>query len=607
MLFCSISNGQSYSQKLCDIFSSSGPLVIQSGSLSNDTSYNPSGSTWEIDWSETHVYDQVIKYDNSSPSRSYELRLGKGGQIYSYKNSGFGEALPPQWRPSFDNLGGNISDPGPSIPIASNHGNWAPWNDEVWQFVGSDQRDFLGGKVKTRNIHQAGSYMNNYSHRASDHINTPFYSPKVKEFSDINNGSFTGVYWIQSEDPSYVYDPWNDCDVCASDPFKPSIILYNKLTNLGDGVIQVDYLIYNYHRTRGIDYWNVPFMGIRNSSLPYAFVSNSTTDPTSFAILNTKPGHPVVGDEAIYLPEFKDGAVIKTSGTSSASSGWFAFSTQADGNGPSLGLVTAKSTSNPTNGYGDFRYGTAMSNATRDVTILTRRAIGGAADSNTGLKPWGIVAGESIQGRYFLVTDSNINSMVQQIQTRNLSSFASIEKMQIDSIQANNIHYDFTPSPNGTYQVLETNSSSAYITLNSLPFKGSYPVFLMSIDSESILSSDPYHYSKKPYDGIVKKIELLGFSSTPKNKKILITNLMEKNRLKDVSIYPNPTTGLVTIDGIEAELDNFRILNYLGQDISYLVKTELVNNDKLILDLSRLEKGIYIIKTETTFNKLYKQ
>jgi len=74
----------------------------------------------------------------------------------------------------------------------------------------------------------------------------------------------------------------------------------------------------------------------------------------------------------------------------------------------------------------------------------------------------------------------------------------------------------------------------------------------------------------------------------------------------DVSIYSNPTTGLVTIDGIDTELDNFRILNYLGKDISYLVKTELVNNDKLILDLSRLEKGIYIIKTETTFTKLYK-
>jgi len=45
------------------------------------------------------------------------------------------------------------------------------------------------------------------------------------------------------------------------------------------------------------------------------------------------------------------------------------------------------------------------------------------------------------------------------------------------------------------------------------------------------LNLDPYHYSKKPYDGIVKKIELLGFSSTPKNEKILVTNLMEKKQV----------------------------------------------------------------------------
>ncbi len=260
MLFNCISNAQSYSQKICDIFPSTGPSLIPSGSLVFDTTYKASGSAWELDWSETHVYDQLIKYNNSNPDQSFELRLGKGGQIYSFKNNGLGEVLPPQWRPSFDNLGDNTSDPGPSIPIVSNHGNWSPWNDEVWQFVGSDQRDFLDGKIKTRNIHQAGSYMNNYSHRASDYVNTPFYSPKIKEFSNITKSSYTGVYWIQSEDPSYVYDPWEDCDICASDQFKPSLILYNKLTNLGDGVIQVDYLIYNYHRTRGIDYWNVPFL-----------------------------------------------------------------------------------------------------------------------------------------------------------------------------------------------------------------------------------------------------------------------------------------------------------------------------------------------------------
>ncbi len=320
--------------------------------------------------------------------------------------------------------------------------------------------------------------------------------------------------------------------------------------------------------------------------------------------MNSKPGHPVAGDEVSYLPEFKNGAVIKTSGVSSASSGWFAFSTQANGNGPSLGLVTAKSTSNPKNGYGDFRYGTAMSNSVRDVTILTRRAIGGAADPNTGLKPWGIIAGESIQGRYFLVVDSSISSLVQQIVDRNLSSSASIEKVQIDSLIENNINYNFIASFNNTFKALETDSLSAYINLNSLPFKGSYPVFLISTSSESILSSDPYHYSNKPYDGIVESIELLGFSSTPKEEKILITNLNEKDRFIDISIYPNPTSAFVTINGNGNELNNISIVNYLGQDVSHLINFKQINNDKLIISLSRLKKGIYILKTSTSNHKL---
>jgi hypothetical protein len=605
MLFCYNCNGQSNSEKLCNVFPSSGPLVSQNGSLTFDTTYNPSGSTWEVDWSETHVYHQLIKYSNSNPDQSFELRIGKGGQIYSFKNDGFGEAMPPQWRPSFDASGSNITDPGLSDPIASNHGNWAPWNDEVWQLVGSDQRDSLNGKVKTRNLHQAGSYMNNYSHRASDHTKAPFYSPKVKEFLNANEGSFTSVYWIQSEDPSYVYNPWDDCDVCVADPFRPSVIVYNKFTNLGDGVIQVDFLLYNYHRTRGIDYWNVPFMGIRNSSLPYAFVSNSTTDPSMYTVLNTKPGHPVAGDEASYLPEFKNGAVVKASGTSSESSGWFAFSTQPDGNGPSLGLVTAKSTTNPTNGYGDFRYGTAMSNPIRDVTILTRRAIGGAKDPVTGLKPWGIIAGQSIQGRYFLVVSSTIDSLVNQINTRDLTTSARIEKIQIDNLIENNVHYNFIDSGNGTFIPIETDAASAYLTLNSQPFDNSYPVFLISTNSISILSSNPYYFSDKPYDEIVEIVELLGFSTSYKEGESLVTGISSTINSIEINIYPNPTTGIVTINSKSTELDYIRIFNYLGQNLTSKTIIERLDNDKVTLDLSELDKGLYIINTTTTSNKVY--
>jgi len=605
--YCCKVNGQPYNESLCDVFQSSGPLSIQSGSLTFDTTYNPSGSSWELDWNETHVYQQLIKYTNSNPNQSFELRIGKGGQIYSFKNAGFGEAIPPQWRPSFDESGNNITNPGLSSPVVSNHGNWAPWNDEVWQLVGSDQRDFLDGKIKTKNIHQAGSYMNNNSHRASNHSSSPYYSPIVQQYYNPSEKSLTMISWAQSENPSYVYDEGGECSPCASEPFKPSVLTYNKYTNLGDGVIQVDFLIYNYHQTRGIDYWNIPFMGIRNSSLPYAFVSNSTTDPSSFTILNTKAGHPVVGDELNYLPEFNAGATVKTSGNTSTSSGWFAFSTQPDGNGPSLGLVTAKSTSNPANGYGDFRYGTAMSNPVRDVTILTRRAIGGAADSETGLKPWGIVAGQSIQGRYFLVVNSTIDDLVNQINLRDLTSSASVEKTQVFNQEENNIHYTFSSTASGTFTATEVMSSSSYLTLNTRPFDNSYPVFLLSTNSTSILSSNPYHFSNKPYDNTLKNIELLGFSNFYKEAEILVSGIKSLVSSVDVRVYPNPTTGFITINGMKTELDYIKIFNYLGQDVTDRVMIKRLNSTQTTIDLSTLNNGLYIINTLTTSNTVYRK
>lgn len=606
-LFYHCSYSQSNNEKLCSIFLPSNQIASQNGSLTFDTTYTPSESNWKIDWTESHVYHQLIKYSNSNPNQSFELRLGKGGQIYSFKNDGFGEAIPPQWRPSFDKGGNNITDPGLTDLIASSHGNWAPWNDEVWQLVGSDQRDSLDGKIKTRNLHQAGSYMNNYSHRTSDHTEKPFYSPLVNEWLNTDEESYTGVYWIQSEDPSYVYDPWTDCNVCAPDPFKPSVIVYNKFTNLEDGVIQVDFLIYNYHQTRGIDYWNVPFMGIRNSSLPFAFVSNSTSNPSTFTVLNTKAGHPIAGDEASYLPEFKNGATIKTSGNNSTSSGWFAFSTQANGNGPSLGVVTAKSSSSPINGYGDFRYGTAMSNPLRDVTILTRRAIGGAKNPISGLKPWGIISGQSIRGRYFLVVNSTIPDLINQINSKGLTSSAIIEKAQIDFNVENNFHYNFSISENGTYEAIEASSSSAYLTLNSQPFDSSFPVFLISTNTESILSSNPYHFSDKPYDNIVKSIKLLGFSTSYTDEELLVTGIYPTLNSMEVRVYPNPSTGIFTINGKSTELESIRIFNYLGEDVTNNISISHFDSNNVQINISILSNGLYLVKTKTTSNIIYSQ
>lgn len=547
-LFTSTINAQEINQKLCDFVENDVDSIVQTeGQFSITDNFINSGSTWEIDWDENLIFNSLLQYtNNNNPDQSYELRLGKGGQVYSFKTSGFGEALPPQWRPSYDSSGTNTSDPGPDKPIKSHHGNWAPWNDEVWQFVGSDQKDINNSAVKTRNIHQGGSYMNNFAHRNSDLTNEPFSSPIVQSFIDSSNHSITTISWGQSENPSYVYDPYADCTTCFSSPFKALVLYFQRYKNIGNGVIQVDYLIYNFNHDRGIDYWNIPFVGIRNSSLPYAFISNSPINKSSYISLNSKPGHPISGDENSYLPEFKAGALVKTSGNNSSCSGWFAFSNSSNGIGPSLGFVTSKQTNNPSNGYGDIRYGTAMSNAKRDVTIFTRRAIGGAVNSNTGLKPWGIIGGESIKGRYYIVVDQSIDNIVNQINTRSLTENSFVEKASIIEKDTNNIHYEFMLENNNTIKASITNASDAFITLNSKPFSGSYPVFMITNSFETVLCSNPYLYSTKPYDGNIENIELLGFKNTFQDK-IDIQPIVTSNSSiqSSYSLAPNPSKGFI--------------------------------------------------------------
>ena len=607
ILFPLFTFGQSnYPLEILGVLDSGPEVNIRSqGLFSIDTAFSESGSSWEIDWEERKVYDLKLAYTHpTNNNKSYVLRMGKGGQVYSFRSSGFGEAIPPQWRPSFDTNGDNTTDPGPSTPVQSHHGNWAPWNDEVWHFVGSDQNDELDGRVKTKNLHQAGSYMNNFAHRASDLTETPFYSPLVQ--SHTTDTSFSAVYWIQSENPSYVYDEFSDCDVCHPDNFQPSVLVFQKYTNLGEGIIQVDFLIYNYHRTRGIDYWNIPFMGIRNSSLPYAFVSNSTENDTTYDQLNTLPGHPAANNPNPYLPEFNAGAVIRTSGNNSASSGWFAFSNDATGDGPSLGIITAKSTDTPRNGYGDFRYGTAMSNPFRDVTILTRRAIGGAEDPQTGLKPWGIIGGQSIKGRYFLMVNSSIEEMASEIHSYDLTNKAFVEIVSIDSLYEHQLFYTFNPNGDGIFEPVEVNASNYESSFNSRPFTGSYPVYLIQTNNSSILTSDPFHLTLKPYDGTIQNMELLGFQSMPHPNQTLSTTVSSnETHSRKINVYPNPARNEVFISTPSGLSLTAEIFDINGKRIE--VKSKTVDQNLRVFNIENLEPGVYFIRINSYSAKFIKK
>ncbi len=72
-------------------------------------------------------------------------------------------------------------------------------------------------------------------------------------------------------------------------------------------------------------------------------------------------------------------------------------------------------------------------------------------------------------------------------------------------------------------------------------------------------------------------------------------------------IYPNPTDAFVNIITEEKiPLEGINVLNILGQDVTKLVSLEHYDNTTLKLDLSSLNTGFYILKTENIIHKVYK-
>lgn len=74
------------------------------------------------------------------------------------------------------------------------------------------------------------------------------------------------------------------------------------------------------------------------------------------------------------------------------------------------------------------------------------------------------------------------------------------------------------------------------------------------------------------------------------------------HELQNITIYPNPTTDILHINGGNFNKNDIKIYNLIGQDITYLTTYE---NNKV--NVSKLPIGYYILKTKTFANKIFKK
>ena len=173
--------------------------------------------------------------DPTDSSRSWTIRFGTGGNIYSlFSPDGYGEAMPPQAR------------------------SFAPFVDELHQTVVVAQH--LNTPSHPFFIHQAGIYT-----KDSPYTDQSFFSPNVARHCVNNTCSF--ISWGQQAHVPTEYP-------------SPALIL-NRYTNCGNGIIMYTHAIQNiapkganYQR---FTYLNVPWTGIRESTLPDVITPDPTT------------------------------------------------------------------------------------------------------------------------------------------------------------------------------------------------------------------------------------------------------------------------------------------------------------------------------------------
>jgi dienelactone hydrolase len=402
--------GSAQSASVLDLFPDTG-LKSAPGKSSCSFEYAPSGSMWTDGCDEQAVFLASVKGDG------WSMGIGKGGQIYSLQGP-YGESVPPQ-------------------RVAS------PWNDEVWQsVVTSEERigpvqDYQNANRDNWNeiwnatfplmyfVHQAGIYTKGAGTDGGA-VAAPFYSPCLRKRWNAETRTLELVNWMQQARTPCVW--------------KSGVLIYTAYRDLGDGVIEVNQVLYNFG-TETLTFLNTPWGGVRDSSLPEVIISNP------------------------------DGSWEKTGGTYGwtdiptrhlvNTGGWMAWTQDPEkDDSPSLALVFGTDENDVSNGKRKdeaIRWGNAGNDKVRDYEVAERM-------SHAYVEP-----GDSWSIRWYLVSGklSNVTEHAGR-----LSAKSGVSELTYDAsgkqavwVAADGVKTDGAGKPS--------------FELCAFPAKGTVPVFLL--------------------------------------------------------------------------------------------------------------------------------
>jgi hypothetical protein len=396
------------------------------GQSSCSFAYEPSGSTWVEGAREEQVFMAAVEGDG------WRMGVGRGGQIYSLRGP-YGESVPPQRVES-------------------------PWNDEVWQIVVTDEgrigpvQDYQNANRKDWNkvwndtfplmyfVHQAGIYTKGAGVDGGS-VAAPFYSPCLRKQWDPETRTLKLVNWMQQARTPCVW--------------RSGVLIYTAYRDLGNGLIEVNQVLHNFG-TETLTFMNIPWGGVRNSSLPCVVMSNPDGS------WEKAPG--VYG-----WTDIPTRNLIDTGGWQA----WTQDSTQEDS--PSLALVFGTDREDTSNGNRKdeaIRWGNAGNDKVRDYEVCERMTHAKAAP------------GDSLSIRWYLV--SGEFSKVRKA-AAGLSEKAGVCHLEFDGSAKQPVWIE-------QGRVVTEGTGQPWVELCAFPAKGTVPVFLLEDKrtGEQLITADIY-------------------------------------------------------------------------------------------------------------------
>jgi len=139
-----------------------------------------------------------------------------------------------------------------------------------------------------------------------------------------------------------------------------------------------------------------------------------------------------------------------------------------------------------------------------------------------------------------------------------------------------------TITPYGEAKVEEGSDITFTITPNT-----NYEIEKVLVNGTSVGAVDTYTFENVQADGAIEVIfkQKVGIET--------ITN----DELR-ITVYPNPTTGQLTIDNGQLTIDIVEIYDVYGKKL-FTNHYSLFTNDGVVLDISYLPKGIYLLQIKT--------